>query len=434
MLSLLIAIIGALCGAGLLLMTVWSSKLLQRRQQNRQDTPVIRHIRDLLLPILSDSERMHVEKVLSIQANRAVIIARRDSGVPFVAKIYASKNTPSVLWSASRESFTLAWLAGECSPLLNGVKNSRDGRTMVVETELLKGTTLAAVMRTKPDPRMSEVRDVVDSICEAVIQLHDAGFIHGDLKPSNVICSREFGGRFPTGPVKLIDFESSVPLHEEGRGVGAWTSSVRGTVGFTAPERFWRLVSLPQTDVYSCGAIASYLLTGIPRRPGSKAKQRIDNLKIRDLILRSTSIDPRQRPSSVRKFAEEWRSAFRGISPKLLNATVGRSKSTSVEALVEALEDGTVLHSVRLDDEDFQSSRSRNVGEIVDRWLREVDPDDRRLLGLIGTIGEPEAVLGEETLRRLGRLHRNFERRVIEEVGSPSALSEIGTSGTLENY
>ena len=76
--------------------------------------------------------------------------------------------------------------------------------------------------------------------------LHQAGVVHGDLKPGNVRLDR-------SGHVRILDLESAivdwqrVPAAE--RGHGPYTRS------YAAPEVLRRVDCTPASDVYSLGVM-----------------------------------------------------------------------------------------------------------------------------------------------------------------------------------
>ncbi len=80
---------------------------------------------------------------------------------------------------------------------------------------------------------------------EAVTALHEAGWLHGDIKPENVMVS-------PSGHATLIDLGFVRPFDSaEGR------KELMGTPAYAAPERLSRQPRvLPQSDVYSLGVMA----------------------------------------------------------------------------------------------------------------------------------------------------------------------------------
>src|SRR5690349_15274410 len=64
--------------------------------------------------------------------------------------------------------------------------------------ELVKGTTLAALLEKGPLP-LAEALDVCRQVALALEAAHDAGIVHRDLKPGNVMVA-------PDGQVKVLDF------------------------------------------------------------------------------------------------------------------------------------------------------------------------------------------------------------------------------------
>jgi len=110
-----------------------------------------------------------------------------------------------------------------------------------------------------------ELLEVFVSLARGLAAMHDAGYVHADIKPSNVLV---VGG---TREVKIIDLGQSCPIgHRKDR--------VQGTPDYMAPEQVLREPLDERTDVFNLGATMYSLLTGrvfetsMPGTPGTAGR------------------------------------------------------------------------------------------------------------------------------------------------------------------
>lgn len=115
----------------------------------------------------------------------------------------------------------------------------------------IRGETSDAWVR-RAAPSVGSVLSVVAPICDALDHAHRLGWIHGDLKPSNVLRSDD-------GRCVLADFGMARRL-----GPASPSQPTGGTAGFLAPEQISDAFGPigPHSDVYGLGALLSALLTG----------------------------------------------------------------------------------------------------------------------------------------------------------------------------
>jgi serine/threonine protein kinase len=168
--------------------------------------------------------------------------------------------------------------------------------------EFLEGPTLLQLIRSGRHGRLP-VADALRAaihVGAALVHVHEHGYLHLDVKPSNVIVGR---GR----PV-LFDFGSA---RRRGRGR---PRSIIGTDEYMAPEQCRRGQLTPATDVFGLGATLYEMLTGrlpfakgdarspfpqctaVPRPP--RAFRRDVSGELERLVLACLARDPRDRPGS----------------------------------------------------------------------------------------------------------------------------------------
>jgi serine/threonine-protein kinase len=118
--------------------------------------------------------------------------------------------------------------------------------------EFVRGQTLEAELRARLALTPQEAARAGEDVCSALAAVHDAGFVHRDVKARNVM--REQNGR-----VVLMDFGTGREMEQLARGNRADTA---GTPVYMAPEVYEGHSATPQSDVYSVGVLIYHLVTG----------------------------------------------------------------------------------------------------------------------------------------------------------------------------
>ncbi|WP_405743906.1 protein kinase [Streptomyces sp. NBC_01525] len=154
-----------------------------------------------------------------------------------------------------------------------------DGATVLV-LERAEGSVEDLLRRSAPGP-VPAAPALLAQVCEGLAQLHHAGWVHGDLKPANVLLmppGTDGGG--PDGVcVRLGDFN----LAAEMDGTHAYAPAF-ATPDCTPPELLWSEVTAhgrqirPTADIWAFGVLAHLLLTGVPPLPGGGPAARRDAL------------------------------------------------------------------------------------------------------------------------------------------------------------
>ncbi len=108
---------------------------------------------------------------------------------------------------------------------------------------------------------VEQAANLLIPVADALSYAHQCGFVHGNLKPSNILIGAN------QTPV-LTDFGLAQWLSENGHGYGAFEANCGiGSPEYLAPEQAQGMQADARTDVYSLGIIFYELVTG--RRPFS---------------------------------------------------------------------------------------------------------------------------------------------------------------------
>jgi serine/threonine-protein kinase len=133
-------------------------------------------------------------------------------------------------------------------------------RRPYVVTEYVEGRTLADLIAERAPLPEREALRIASQLCAAVQHVHDRGFVHYDLKPANVMLSRD-------GTIRLIDF-GLAHAAVTARFVLAGRPPPIGSSDYVAPEQIRRKRGRPSVDIYGIGVIAYEMLTGKAPFPG----------------------------------------------------------------------------------------------------------------------------------------------------------------------
>lgn len=135
----------------------------------------------------------------------------------------------------------------------------RDGPSAVISSEYIRGISLRErIDRVAPFP-LAVAIEIAHSIALALAYANDNGFVHGDLRPDNVLIT-------PDGRVKLADFGVGIAVAESAR---VQLTSLAPAAPYVAPEMIEGHAPDARSDIYALGCILHEMLSGKPPFLGS---------------------------------------------------------------------------------------------------------------------------------------------------------------------
>jgi serine/threonine protein kinase len=180
-----------------------------------------------------------------------------------------------------------------------------DDERPFIAMEYVDGETLAELVRRRGPLPAHEVAELGVQICRALAAAHEAGLVHRDVKPQNLLLGSnrllklgDFGIAFGLGGTRLT-----------------MAGTVLGTAAYLAPEQARGEEVTAAADVYGVGAVLYELLTGRPPRTPTSLADLTHSTTIAPpvgappalarIVMRCLAADPAARPASAAALGHE---------------------------------------------------------------------------------------------------------------------------------
>src|SRR3954451_17289189 len=183
------------------------------------------------------------------------------------------ESKPEVLRRFKREAQAAARLAH--ANVGQVYEDGEGGDYCYIAMEYVSGKPLTAYLSEGLKSELHRVRDIIGQLLEALAYSHTQGVVHRDIKPGNLLVTRE-------GTIKVTDFgiarieASSVTQH----------GHMLGTPSYMSPEQYLGDTPDGRADLFATGVLLYELLTGMKPFAGES------NGQIMNKILYETTIDP----------------------------------------------------------------------------------------------------------------------------------------------
>jgi eukaryotic-like serine/threonine-protein kinase len=183
-----------------------------------------------------------------------------------------------------------------------------DGAPYIV-MEYVEGETLAELLARRGPLPAEEVVKLGRQACAGLQHAHDAGLVHRDVKPQNLLVRRD-------GTLKISDF--GIARAAEATQITS-AGTILGTAGYLAPEQAAGGEASPAADVYGLGAVLYEALTGQPpvqlesladlttahERPPAPVRELAPDApdRLEQAVMRALARRPEERPQTAAELA-----------------------------------------------------------------------------------------------------------------------------------
>jgi eukaryotic-like serine/threonine-protein kinase len=220
---------------------------------------------------------------------------------------------------------------------------------------------------------------VAEGLCAGLASAHEAGVVHRDLKPDNVLLAKD-------GRVVITDFGIARAIHDIG--IAQTATVMVGTPAYMAPEQVEGRADIDaRADIYALGALLYELFTGQTPWPGENAfavaaarlmspppdpRQKLPDLPraCADLVMRCMARRPEDRFATVNEVASALSVITLPVAPSASDPSALATLPVAVRVL------GVEQGKAKTHDKTVAVLPFRNTGPSEDEYLAEELTDD----------------------------------------------------------
>lgn len=186
----------------------------------------------------------------------------REVALKVIAPLFA--HDPDFRRRFTREARAQARL--ESSHVVAVYAHGEEDGHLYLASQLIPGGDLGHLIRSEGVPTLVEALEIIEQVASGLADAHDAGLVHRDIKPGNVLVRRRPG----SVRAYLTDFGIARDMNAEAT---RFSAAAAGTPTYMAPELHGGARAGASTDLYALGCLLWVALTGAPPYRGMSEYQ-----------------------------------------------------------------------------------------------------------------------------------------------------------------
>lgn len=246
-------------------------------------------------------------------------------------------------------------------PILDFGEGTQENPSPFLILPLCKKGNLRQLMRSRDFIPLEEALPILQQVALAIDFAHQSGFVHGDIKPENILFSEDFSHPY------LCDFGMSKYFSIMEKVTTASSYYGGGSSAYLSPEQIDQGKQTPSSDIYSFGIVAFEMLTGhlpfdvsvppikqmVLKIEGKLFDPKSINPKVsaatRDALLQALKVDSKDRPQTASELCQMFLRSRSLQNKEALRESAPHTASQwekLVSAVMAALIIGVVLYLV----------------------------------------------------------------------------------------
>jgi len=230
----------------------------------------------------------------------------------------------------------------------------KESETPFIAMEFLEGESLEAVIERRPVLTLTQKVSYIIPVCRALDYAHKRGVVHRDIKPGNVMITKD-------GGVKVVDFGIARLMDSS----HTQTNTIIGTLGYMSPQQIRGERADERSDIWATGVMLYELLAY--QRPFDGANQT-------SLMLNIASDDIH--PAPIKTFAPDCTPALESLLAKMLQKDITQRYQTMEEVLFDfepiwrRLQEASVAEMIAGSEELIRAKNFSRARDVLRRALQ----------------------------------------------------------------